>query len=113
MIDDRRNNARIGCFSHIAVYDVEVVDEERGISRGKIIADDTSKSKDGTIIFFSSLYSKDNDMDKMLHQYEIVDEKLMGVPFTLVPKEKMLFIYEEHTIIARPPRKIARRMGPY
>ncbi len=112
MSDKRLNNARILCFHHMAVYDVEVTDKERGISRGKILADKMSKQKTGTIVFFSSLYSPDNDMDKMLHHHDIVDEELCGVPFVLVPKEKILFIYEKPSTIVLPPMKIQRRIGP-
>lgn len=106
------NNARIACFGKVAVYDYELVDEKQQIWKGKVVIDDNSAFQGKTEMFFSRRYDPASDMDKMLEEYEITDEELMGVKFLMVPKEKLLFIFSPSTSIVLPPRGIGKRMGP-
>jgi len=106
------NNARIACFGKIAVYDYECVDEKQQIWKGQVVIDANSRFEGKTELFFSRRYSQDNDLDKMIEEYEITDEDLIGAKFLLVPREKILFIYNASTTIVIPPRSIGRKIGP-
>ena len=113
MQDKRLNNAEIACFGKVAIYDYEVHDEEKDIWNGKVLPDRHSTIPPSTIVYFSRKYDKESDIDRMLHEQEILDDKIIGVPFLLVPKEKVLFIHQPHSAIARPPMKIKSRLGEH
>jgi hypothetical protein len=81
------------------IRNVEVVDEENHISRGIMIlpanAPETVKREThGRWIYFSTTINPDNDFDLIFPIIEWNNEDLFGVPFILVPKEKLLFAYD-------------------
>ncbi len=102
---ETKNNARIGCMGKFAIQDIEPVDTQAkkaweirktdGIWRGLIVFDtNTPTNLLSDTIFFSRHYDRENsDMDRMLEEYAIDDESIIGVKFLLVPREKMLFFY--------------------
>ena len=112
------NNACIFTLgSYKAVYDVECVDEEQKIWKGKPLPLPVKRAKGppslvdapaNSWLFFSRMYHDTNDWDMYYPEIEIKDPKIAGVPFLLIPKEKHLFGYEPPTTIALP-RSMRRR----
>jgi hypothetical protein len=48
----------------------------------------------------------------MLYEHDFTDSDLLGIPFLVVPKEKIIFGYEPASdVIVRPPIKL-RQPGP-
>lgn len=104
------NNARLKCFgSGVPVYNWTVVDTERGIWKGtRIIEPGTPADTFETVYFSRSYDTENNDLDRMIHEYEFLDPAIVGVPFLVVPKEKVIFGYDSpSTVIAKPPVKLA------
>lgn len=104
----KRNNADAKFINCYAFMEYEEVDADQEIWRGKPV--DTA-GIEHKWVYFSRKYSPDNDMDKMLHEYEILDESIFGVVVLLVPREKLLFMYNPPTAIVIVPHKISRKMG--
>jgi hypothetical protein len=98
-----RNNAQIiPMGGSLPVSDYECFDEDLQIWKGNLIVPGTNGNK---VIFFSRKYQPEiNDLDKLFVEIEITDPELLGVPFILVPKEKLMFGYERATTdgIIRP-----------
>jgi hypothetical protein len=98
-----RNNAQIiPMGGSLPVSDYECYNEELKIWRGNLIIPGTDGNK---VIFFSRKYQPEiNDLDQIFVEIEITDPELLGVPFILVPKEKLMFGYERATTagIIRP-----------
>lgn len=103
------NNADVRFIGGLGLMECEEVDADKHIWRGKIIHEEEKGSFMWT--YFSRLYSPDNDLDKMLHEYVIEDESILGVKFMIVPREKIMFRYTPPTTIIRVPHKIGKRMG--
>jgi len=104
------NNAQIKCIGCIAIYDYEEVDAEQNIWKGTPVFQAEADIEERTI-FFSRKYDRVNsDVDRMLDEYVVKDESVIGVPFILIPKEKMLFLYQPPSTIIRVPTKVSRRM---
>ena len=91
--------------AYFPVYDIESVDAKQKIWKGKrvphlamgLAAQDKNK-----IIFFSRAYYPEvNDMDMVYPEIEFKSKAIIGVKFWLIPKEKLLFGYEEPSLIAR------------
>ena len=60
------------------------------------------KTPDDKIVFFTRNYQPDvNDMDLVYPEIEFKSKAIIGVKFWLIPKEKLLFGYEEPSIIER------------
>jgi hypothetical protein len=99
----KRNNAQIiPMGGSLPVSDYECYNEELKIWRGNLIIPGADGNK---VIFFSRKYQPEiNDLDKIFVEIEITDPELLGVPFILVPKEKLMFGYERATTagIIRP-----------
>ena len=108
------NNAQLCCINRVAIQDFEVVDEAEGIWRGLVVFDkSTPKNLLGDEIFFSRRYNYErSDMDRMLEEYLVEDESLIGVKFLLVPREKLLFSYSKPTSIVVPNVKLSRDQNP-
>lgn len=102
------NNAIIAPMGRVAIYDYEVVDADQKIWKGMPVTFPGSPVPEGVAVYFSRRYNKDNDMDRMLEEYEIKNETLMGAKFLLVPKEKLLFAYTPTTSIIRPNLKLRK-----
>jgi len=104
------NNARIKCFgSGVPVYNWTCVDNDRSIWKGTRIIEPGTPSDAFETVYFSRLYDLDNsDLDRMIHEYEFIDTDILGVPFLVVPKEKLIFGYDApSSLIAKPPVKTA------
>ena len=96
------NNARIRCFGKVAIRDWEVVDGKAKVWKGIVVPNAGTKSDDN-IVFFSRKYDYVNsDIDRMLDEVEIKDSSLLGFPFLLVPKDKLLFGFLPHSSIVIP-----------
>jgi len=92
------NQARIRTFGgFIPVYQISIVDEEQKIWKGKPIVDVEARSQiKNREVFFSREYLPDtNELDKVYHEVHFEDEEILGVEFWLIPKEKLLFGYDE------------------
>lgn len=106
------NNACVFVTSkYRAVYDIEEVDAKQKIWKGKPLPlpIDEGKGRPAMLMaparswtFFSRMYHKENDWDRFYPEIEFEDEEIAGVPFLLVPIEKVLFGYEPPTVIALP-----------
>lgn len=109
---NKPNNACVFVTSkYRAVYDVEEVDEKQKIWKGKPVPLPLRESKgkpsfmtapDRSLLFFSRMYHEENDWDRFYPEIEITDTEIAGVPFLLVPIEKVLFGYEPPTMITLP-----------
>ena len=89
------------------IYDYEVYNEELQIWKGKLVIPPGSGAPE--VIYFSRKYQPDiNELDAIFVEIEITDTELLGVPFIMVPKEKMLFGYfrspGEGIVIPAKPR---------
>jgi hypothetical protein len=108
--EDRMSKPNNACVfvtnKYRALYDIEVVDEERKIWKGKPLPLPI-KQKTGPAVmqtapanswtFFSRMYHETNDWDQYYVEFEIVDASIAGVKFFLIPIEKILFGYEPPT----------------
>jgi len=102
------NNAQIKCMGYIAFSDYELIDGEQQIWKGNVVFD-KSASSDDRVMFFSRKYDRKNsDIDRMLDEYEVKDESILGFKFLLVPKEKILFAYLPPSTIIRPNIKFPK-----
>ncbi len=114
MNDDRLNNARLKTFGgYVPIYDIEAVDIEKGIYKGKQLVEPEQRNEImPTVVFHRNYFPETNDFDKIYTEIELSDEWI-GVPLFLVPKEKLLFGYlpsPKHGIMLPKP-KIIRRPG--
>ncbi len=95
--------ALIGVGNFRPLYAIEPVDEEKKIWRGKPIPTANEKkhpvlsgdSTDHHWIYFHRTYDDRNDWDRLYFEHEFVGLEAFGVPFILIPKEKILFAYDE------------------
>lgn len=110
-----RNNATIfpmgGCIP-ICETELYLEDLDRSICiwKGKLVIP-PGKSGAPDVVFFSRLYQPEiNELDKLFVEIEIKTTDLIGIPFILVPKEKMMFGYfaGSDTILI-PQKKIVQR----
>lgn len=108
------NNAVLQTFAtYRAVYDVSCVDEKQKIWKGRPVVGASMSVMPGGgdavehgWIYFSRIYSDTNDWDKVYPEFEFNGD-LIGSPFLLIPKEKILFGYNPPTegILLPPPGK--------
>ena len=107
------NNARISTFGgYAALYDIECVDAVQKIWKGKQIIDPNMRQELYPWIFFSRQYNPEvNELDQIYKELEIKSESIVGKPFWLVPKEKLLFGYlpEPKEGILLPTPRIQKR----
>jgi hypothetical protein len=101
-----RNNATIfpmgGC---IPICEYEIYHEKLEIWKGKLVIPPKAKGAPD-IVFFSRKYQPDiNELDQIFVEMEIETSDLIGIPFILVPKEKMLFSYYGGSGILALPTK--------
>jgi hypothetical protein len=93
----------IGYGNYRALYEIEVIDAKKKLWRGKPIptvqesalARQNSQSQEHHWIYFHRNYDDRNDWDRLYFEHEFEDIKTFGVPFILIPKEKILFAYDE------------------
>lgn len=104
--------ARMETFGgYKAVYDIQPLDEDQKIWRGRPVIEArggksappgiTAQMQRGWVIF-SRRYDDRSDWDRMYPEITL-DDKLFGAPILLIPKEKLLFTYDEPTSIELPP----------
>ena len=99
------NNARLTVMGkYRAVYDIELVDEKKEIWKGKPYIEPTQRETPSAMkatkhgfTFFSRHFDPANEWDVFYPEIEIVDETIIGIPFLLVPSEKLLFGYDPPT----------------
>lgn len=96
----RLNNARFQTFgAFVAVHDIEIVDAKQKIWRGKILIDTSARDKmEMKEVYFSRNYKPDvNELDQIYVEIHFSNESILGVEFWLIPKEKLLFLYQPPT----------------
>ncbi|GAG25490.1 unnamed protein product, partial [marine sediment metagenome] len=88
---------------HIPITNIECYDVEKGIYKGDVVIDtDEYLSVKFHQVFFSRHYDKDNDYDRILKEHDFpADDNVLGVAFTLIPKQKLLFAFD-------PPSKLIK-----
>jgi len=101
------NNACVFVTSkYRAVYDIEEVNAEQKIWKGKPVPlPIKQEGKRPSMLappgnswtFFSRMYHDENDWDRFYPEIGFKDEDIAGVPFLLIPIEKVLFGYEPPT----------------
>jgi len=112
--------------SYKALYDYERVDAvyegaPMEVWRGRVMIEPQmdnvpgmKKKVDTGWIFFTREYDDRNDWDRLYHEIEF-NEELFGIPFILVPKEKLLFAYDpppkEGIILPSPSIQFPRTRG--
>ena len=105
------NSADARFTNHFAFIEIEVVDEKIGLWKGKPIMP-SGPEEAFKFGFFSRKYDRKNsDIDRMLEEFWVEDESILGVKFLLVPREKVLFAYNPPSSIIKVPRGISRKMG--
>ena len=116
-MSNRNNNQVIPFNGYILVSNVEQVkgfklfNNDGGkidVFRGKVeelppiggMMDTSSVLKSVTWIYFKGNDSGVSDFDKMVPMIECTDEKLIGIKFIMIPKDRILFpILESNTIM--------------
>ena len=96
------NDARLTVLGkYRAVYDIECVDEEKNIWKGKAYIEPTDRKTPAAMLatkhgfcFFSRHFDPNNEWDVFYPEIEFKDESIIGVKFLLVPSEKLLFGYD-------------------
>ena len=97
------NNARVLTLNgYQMVTAVELVDAEQGIFKGEIVKQPEQKNSVGSTLFFRRDSGVDTEFDSMWPYIDFKTTELIGFPFVLVPKEKILFIYDEPSVIIKP-----------
>jgi hypothetical protein len=95
MSEPKLNNSMLRTFgAYVVVHSVECVDQAKGIFRGVQLVEPEVRSEVMPYVYFSRNYdSATNDLDKMFPEIQWDDAELIGLPFILVQKEKLLFGY--------------------
>lgn len=102
------NSARLRCFgSYMPITNVILVDEDQQIWKGDRIIEVGSPIDVAETVYFSREYRpKTNELDRILTEKYFDDDSIIGTPFFLIPKEKILFGYDKPpTTIHLPPVK--------
>lgn len=97
---EKRNNGRMIIMQgHIPVTDIEIYDLKKEIYTGYVVKNTLEyEQMKFHIVFFSRRYEPDNEYDKILNEYDFdADDNVFGIPFTLIPKQKILFIFDPPT----------------
>ncbi len=97
------NNADITVQKeYIALIDIQEFDKKQNIWSGHILPHQAKKLEgagDRDILYFSRNYNPEvNDVDKVFQEVEF-DETLAGIPFTLVPLNKVRIFYLPPSLI--------------
>lgn len=97
------NNAQISVDrNYFAVIDIEPYSIDQKIFRGKILPHQLKYLKNKNerdYVYFSRDYNPDtNDIDKVFTEKKF-DDSLAGIPFTLVPANKVLTFYTPESLI--------------
>ena len=97
-------NARVKTLNGLVpLMDIEPT-AVKDIWRGKPVTFTTQEEEYASDwVYFSRKYNREtNEIDKMVQEFHIDDSNILGIIFWLIPKEKLLFLYDEHTAIIRP-----------
>lgn len=108
--EKKLNNARIKCFGgYVPVHDIECVDVKQGIYKAKQIVEPEQRQELMPCIVFHRNYQPEiNDLDIIFVEITL-DDTWLGVPITLIPKEKLLFGYlpsPKHGIMLPGPKTV-------
>ena len=104
-----RNNSRLILVNPLVpVCDYVEYDKSQNIWRGRLMQDtDIALKMDFDEVFFCREYNKENEFDKILQEFFFkADDDVAGIPFILVPKQKILFAFKPSSTIAMPPMRI-------
>lgn len=97
---NKQNNARMIIMGgHIPVTDIELYESKQQIFTGNVVENTIEYVQmKFHIVFFSRLYDPKNEYDKILKEYDFdSDDNVFGIPFTLIPKQKILFAFDPPT----------------
>ena len=104
------NNARMHTVNtYFPVTNMVCVDEKQNIWKGERVVEQGTPDNVASIVFFSRTHDpENNDWDKINPPYEFKDTSIIGFKFWLIPKEKLLFGYDESATILRPNIKLTK-----
>lgn len=111
--EPKLNNARLQTFGgYVCIHSFVPVDPAKGIWKGIQLVQPDQRSEIFPYVYFSRNYMPEtNDLDKVFPEVEWTDPELIGVPFLLVQKEKLLFGLvpsPKHGIVLPAPQSIRR-----
>jgi len=105
-IKPERTNATIipmGGLVPIHDYEEYLKTDTVNIWKGRVVIPPVQGAPD--VVYFSRKYQPEvNELDQIFVEIEIEDTELIGVPFLLVPKEKMIFAYSPSTFLHLPKK---------
>ncbi len=97
-----KDDAVIKCLSqYIPVVDPELVDAKQKLWKAERVLEPGTPDNAADIVYFSRRSVPDNDFDKLWPEIEIKNERIIGKPFFLVPKDKLLFTYDPPSMIIK------------
>ena len=102
------NDARLrasSLYAPICNYTkVKTKDKKRNIWKGCRVIEPGSPKDQVLIIYFSREYHPNDYLnDKILTEIEFNGEEIIGFPFMLIPKEKILFSYDPPSALIVKP----------
>lgn len=104
------NNASILPMNgYMAVGNVEMTDTKNNVFRGEIVRNRDQNEIKAKWVYFRRDSGVDVEFDQMWPYMDFESEDLLGFPFLLVPKEKILFFYNEPSFIIQPIVEKKRR----
>lgn len=97
------DNAVLKCLSqYVPVVEPELVDAKQKIWKATRVLEPGTPDNAADTVYFTRRTVPQSDFDMMWPEVEIKDDRIIGVKFLLVPKDKMLFTYD-------PPSRIIKR----
>lgn len=117
-LSEMENNARIKCTAWVPVKNVEVVDVKQRIFVGERVIELATMPNDLTTIYFYRVGNDDElgELDRLYPEFHFKSSKILGFEFWLVPKQRMLFLYDPPTSnIIKAPISMAsqQKTGPF
>jgi len=116
-ISEMENNARIKCTAWVPVKNVKVVDTVQQLYEGERVIELGTMPDDLTTIYFYRLKKGDEggELDRLYPEFHFKSSKILGFEFYLIPKQRMLFLYDppSSTIIKAPISMAAQKPGPF
>lgn len=106
---EANNNSRIKCFgSYVPVTNITCIDEKQNIWKGDRVIEVATSPEAMLVIFFTR---EPSEIDNLIKEKTIYDDSVLGFPFTLIPKEKILFGYDPPSMIIKP--KATTKQSPF
>ncbi len=119
------NNARIKSFGvYAAVHNIKPVknvlvkglqgqEETESIWRGDVILEKDHRNENNTVYFSMVQQPDKNEYDLIFPILHFKDKDILGEPFYLIPKDKLLFAYEKSSFIQKAPINFNPKRRPH